>query len=101
MTTRRRAPIEAPERTIHARPNGFLKTTDRDMTIKVFGHKSPDTDSTGSPIIWAWYMTEIKGEAAKLWMTRDRFLDNGVIVYDRAILSTCWSYALFFCIFFP
>ncbi len=28
------------------------------MTIKVFGHKSPDTDSTGSPIIWAWYLSE-------------------------------------------
>ena len=28
------------------------------MTIKVFGHKSPDTDSTGSPIAWAWYLTE-------------------------------------------
>ena len=35
------------------------------MTIQVFGHKSPDTDSTGSPIIWAWYLNEIKGEAAK------------------------------------
>ncbi|MCB5408981.1 manganese-dependent inorganic pyrophosphatase [Pseudogemmobacter faecipullorum] len=34
------------------------------MTIKVFGHKSPDTDSTGSPIIWAWYLTEIKGTPA-------------------------------------
>ncbi|SFA85361.1 manganese-dependent inorganic pyrophosphatase [Poseidonocella pacifica] len=34
------------------------------MTTRVFGHKSPDTDSTGSPIIWAWYLTEIKGEAA-------------------------------------
>ncbi|TDK41288.1 manganese-dependent inorganic pyrophosphatase [Antarcticimicrobium luteum] len=34
------------------------------MTIQVFGHKSPDTDSTGSPIIWAWYLTEVKGEAA-------------------------------------
>ncbi|MEM8591584.1 MAG: manganese-dependent inorganic pyrophosphatase [Pseudomonadota bacterium] len=33
--------------------------------IKVFGHKSPDTDSTGSPIIWAWYLSEVKGEAAK------------------------------------
>ncbi|NRA99996.1 MAG: manganese-dependent inorganic pyrophosphatase [Rhodobacteraceae bacterium] len=31
------------------------------MTIKVFGHKSPDTDSTGSPIIWAWYLNEVKG----------------------------------------
>jgi len=26
------------------------------MTTLVFGHKSPDTDSTGSPIAWAWYL---------------------------------------------
>jgi len=32
--------------------------------IKVFGHKSPDTDSTGSPIIWAWYLTEVNGTPA-------------------------------------
>jgi len=30
------------------------------MTTLVFGHKSPDTDSTGSPIIWAWYLNEVK-----------------------------------------
>ena len=35
------------------------------MTIQVFGHKSPDTDSTGSPIIWAWYLNEVKGETAE------------------------------------
>lgn len=35
------------------------------MTIQVFGHKSPDTDSTGSPIVWAWYLNEVKGTAAK------------------------------------
>ena len=35
------------------------------MTTLVFGHKSPDTDSTGSPIIWAWYLNQIKGEDAK------------------------------------
>jgi manganese-dependent inorganic pyrophosphatase len=35
------------------------------MTTLVFGHKSPDTDSTGSAILWAWYLTEVKGEAAK------------------------------------
>ncbi|RJE80145.1 manganese-dependent inorganic pyrophosphatase [Paracoccus sp. JM45] len=28
--------------------------------IKVFGHTSPDTDSTGSPIIWAWYLNEVR-----------------------------------------
>jgi len=32
--------------------------------IKVFGHKSPDTDSTGAPIIWAWYLTEVQGTPA-------------------------------------
>lgn len=35
------------------------------MTIQIFGHKSPDTDSTGSPILWAWYLNEIKGVAAE------------------------------------
>ena len=35
------------------------------MTIQVFGHKSPDTDSTGSPIIWAWYLTDVKGTPAE------------------------------------
>lgn len=34
--------------------------------IKVFGHKSPDTDATISAIVWAWYLnthTSMKGEA--------------------------------------
>ena len=35
------------------------------MTLQVFGHKAPDTDSTGSPIIWAWYLNEVKGEEAE------------------------------------
>lgn len=35
------------------------------MTTLVFGHKSPDTDSTGSPIIWAWYLNEVKGIASE------------------------------------
>src|SRR3989344_7196397 len=26
------------------------------MSIKVFGHISPDTDTVGSAILWAWYM---------------------------------------------
>ncbi len=32
--------------------------------IQVFGHLAPDTDATGSPIIWAWYLNEIKGTPA-------------------------------------
>ena len=35
------------------------------MTTLVFGHKSPDTDSTGSPIIWAWYLNEVKKTPAE------------------------------------
>lgn len=35
------------------------------MTTLVFGHKSPDTDSTGSPILWSWYLNTIKGEQAE------------------------------------
>ncbi len=35
------------------------------MTTLVFGHKSPDTDSTGSPLIWAWYLSDIKGQDAR------------------------------------
>ncbi len=35
------------------------------MTIIVFGHKSPDTDSTGSPLVWAWYLNQIRNTAAE------------------------------------
>jgi manganese-dependent inorganic pyrophosphatase len=35
------------------------------MTTLVFGHKSPDTDSTGSPILWSWFLNEVKGEQAE------------------------------------
>jgi manganese-dependent inorganic pyrophosphatase len=33
--------------------------------IKVFGHFSPDTDSTGSPLIWAWYLSDIAKQPAE------------------------------------
>lgn len=33
------------------------------MSIKVFGHKSPDTDATASAIVWAWYLNR-KGTSA-------------------------------------
>ncbi|MGY5351680.1 manganese-dependent inorganic pyrophosphatase [Wenyingzhuangia sp. IMCC45533] len=28
------------------------------MALKVFGHKSPDTDATASAIVWAWYLSQ-------------------------------------------
>ncbi|WP_308915731.1 manganese-dependent inorganic pyrophosphatase [Jannaschia sp. LMIT008] len=33
------------------------------MTTLVLGHKSPDTDSTGSPIVWAWYLNQTGTDA--------------------------------------
>jgi manganese-dependent inorganic pyrophosphatase len=33
--------------------------------IKVFGHLSPDTDATGSAIIWAWYLSTHTGAEGK------------------------------------
>ena len=35
------------------------------MPTLVFGHKSPDTDATGSAIIWAWYLSEVRGTPAE------------------------------------
>ncbi len=35
------------------------------MTTLVFGHKSPDTDSTLSAIVWAWYLTHRRGGDAE------------------------------------
>jgi len=34
------------------------------MSIKIFGHKSPDTDATASAIVWSWYLN-YKGTDAK------------------------------------
>ena len=39
--------------------------------IKVFGHFSPDTDSTGSPLIWAWYLTHIRNTPAEAVLLGD------------------------------
>ena len=35
------------------------------MKVQIFGHKSPDTDSTGSPIVWAWYLNKVQGIPAE------------------------------------
>ena len=35
------------------------------MPTLVFGHKSPDTDATLSAIIWAWYLTNVRGGDAR------------------------------------
>jgi manganese-dependent inorganic pyrophosphatase len=32
------------------------------MSTLIFGHKSPDTDSTGSPLIWEWFVNHTGGD---------------------------------------
>ena len=39
--------------------------------IKVFGHQSPDTDATGSAIIWAWYLNEYSTNDAAAFILGD------------------------------
>ncbi|MEP5762803.1 MAG: manganese-dependent inorganic pyrophosphatase [Litoreibacter sp.] len=34
------------------------------MSTLIFGHKSPDTDSTGSPLIWEWFLNHQGGDAS-------------------------------------
>ena len=36
--------------------------------LKVFGHKSPDTDTTASAIIWAWYQSEMRNTPARAFV---------------------------------
>lgn len=36
--------------------------------IKVFGHKSPDTDSTVSSIVWAWYLNTYTTKKAEAYV---------------------------------
>jgi manganese-dependent inorganic pyrophosphatase len=65
------------------------------MSTLIFGHKSPDTDSTGSPIIWAWYLNTVMGIDAKavllgepnteaLFMLKHWKLDKPEIIADVA-----------------
>ncbi|MEP4196724.1 MAG: manganese-dependent inorganic pyrophosphatase [Aliishimia sp.] len=55
------------------------------MTTLVFGHKSPDTDSTGSPLIWAWYLNEVKATPAKAVLL-------GTPNTEAAFVATRWGF---------
>ena len=68
--------------------------------IKVFGHTSPDTDSTGSPIIWAWYLNECRKTPAEavlqgepnteaLWMLDRWNLSKPRIIDDVTADDVC------------
>lgn len=68
--------------------------------IQVFGHKAPDTDSTGSPLIWAWYLSDIRKTPAKavlqgtpnteaLWMLGKWGVEMPEIIQDVAAGDQC------------
>ena len=68
--------------------------------IQVFGHKAPDTDSTGSPIAWACYLSEVRKEPAvavlqgepnteAAWMLTKWDLPKPAIIADVAAGDKC------------
>ncbi len=36
--------------------------------LKIFGHKSPDTDSTCTPIVYSWFLTDVLGESSEAFV---------------------------------
>lgn len=61
--------------------------------IKVFGHQSPDTDATGSAIIWAWYLNQHTGAEATPYVlgelnTETQFVLSHWNVPTPALLET-------------
>ncbi len=56
------------------------------MTTLVFGHKSPDTDSTGAPLIWEWFLNHTGTPAqARLLGTPNT---------EAAFVAKRWGFAL-------
>lgn len=61
--------------------------------IHVFGHLSPDTDATGSAIIWAWYLSAHTGQSATPFVlgelnTETRFVLDQFAVATPDLLPT-------------
>ena len=56
------------------------------MTTLVFGHKAPDTDSTGSPLIWEWFMNHTGGDAKAALL--------GTPNTEAAFVATRWGFDL-------
>jgi len=55
------------------------------MTTLVFGHKAPDTDSTGSPILWAWYLNDVKGGDAEAVLLGYALVTGGAVLVSQAV----------------
>lgn len=42
--------------------------TENTIPIKVFGHRSPDTDATCSAIVWAWFLSSHRNQPAQAYI---------------------------------
>jgi manganese-dependent inorganic pyrophosphatase len=56
------------------------------MTTLVFGHKSPDTDSTGSPLIWEWFVNHQGGDSRAVLL--------GTPNTEAQFVAKRWGFAL-------
>ena len=55
--------------------------------IKVFGHLSPDTDATGSAIIWAWYLNTHTGADATPFVQGDLNTETAFVLNHFKIVT--------------
>ena len=55
--------------------------------IKVFGHSSPDTDATGSAIIWAWYLNTHTGADATPFVQGDLNTETAFVLNHFKIVT--------------
>jgi len=55
--------------------------------IKVFGHKSPDTDATCSAIIWAWYLTNNTAQEAEPFVLGELNSETKFVLNEWGISS--------------
>ncbi|WP_372804485.1 manganese-dependent inorganic pyrophosphatase [Loktanella salsilacus] len=56
------------------------------MTTLIFGHKSPDTDSTGSPLIWEWFLKDVGVDAKAVLLGQPNT--------EAAFVAKRWGFAL-------
>jgi manganese-dependent inorganic pyrophosphatase len=64
----------------------FISIGEMTMTTLIFGHKSPDTDSTGSPLIWEWFLKDAGVDAKAVLLGQPNT--------EAAFVAKRWGFAL-------
>ncbi len=58
-----------------------------ETTIKVFGHRSPDTDATSSAIVWAWFLNTHRKQKAQAYILGETNTETDFVLEH-------WGFAL-------